>query len=337
MEKKMIVVNDSGRRIGYLDYSIEMDMDLGDTNDFAFEMKLASWDKEKMNYGFIIALPDTEYGGMIGDIQSSTGSAKVTLTGDTWRGMLAKKIIEPPANEEYKKVSGELNSILRSLLEGQFGDLFFVPQTDTGVSVQNYRFNRYCTLLEGIEDMLSSMKYRLDIQYKQGGAGVPGWVEIQAVPAEDFSEQKEYNQDNRINFIARDYRRGINHLICAGTGEGTDRTVLHLYVQKDGTIGGNKFYKGLDERVALYSYTSQSDIEQLRKDGTKRLQELMNYKEFGMKVSDVDLSIGDIVSGRDFVTGILVQKPVVQKILKIQKGKINVEYNLKGDDGIWKS
>ena len=63
----------------------------------------------------------------------------------------------------------------------------------------------------------------------------------------------------------------------------------------------------------------------------------MNYKEFGMKVSDVDLSIGDIVSGRDFVTGILVQKPVVQKILKIQKGKINVEYILKGDDGIWKS
>ena len=89
--------------------------------------------------------------------------------------------------------------------------------------------------------------------------------------------------------------------------------------------------------MALYSYTSQSDIEQLRKDGTKRLQELMNYKEFGMKVSDVDLSIGDIVSGRDFVTGILVQKPVVQKILKIQKGKINVEYILKGDDGIWKS
>lgn len=337
MENKMIVVNDAGREIGYLDYSIEMDMDLGDTNDFAFDMKLVSWDKEKMNYGFIIALPDTEYGGMIGDIQSSTGSAKVTLTGETWRGMLAKKIIEPPANEEYKKVSGELNNILRSLLNGQFGNLFFVPQKDTEVSVQNYRFKRYCTLLEGIEDMLSSMEYRLDIQYKQGGAGVPGWVEIQAVPAEDFSEQKEYNQDNRINFIARDYRRGINHLICAGTGEGTDRTVLHLYVQKDGTIGGNKFYKGLDERVALYSYTSQSDAEQLRKDGTKRLQELMNYKEFGMKVSDVDLNIGDIVSGRDFVTGILVQKPVVQKILKIQKGKINVEYILKGDEGTWKS
>lgn len=331
MEEKMIVANNFGREIGYLDYSIEMDMDLGDTNDFAFEMKLAAWDKEKMNYGFIIALPNTEYGGMVGDIQSSTGSAKVTLTGDTWRGMLEKKIIEPPANQEYKKVSGELNSILKSLMSGQFGDLFLVSQKDTGVSVENYQFRRYCTLLDGIEDMLSSVKYRLDIQYKQGGMGVPGWVEVQAVPIEDFSEQKEYNQDNRINFIARDYRRGINHLICAGTGEGADRTVLHLYVQKDGTIGNNRFYTGLDERVALYSYTSQSDVEQLRKDGIKRLQELMNYKEFGMKVSDVDLSIGDIVSGRDFVTGILVQKPVVQKILKIQKGKIKVEYILKGE------
>lgn len=337
MEEKMIVANNFGREIGYLDYSIEMDMDLGDTNDFAFEMKLSSWDKEKMNYGFIIALPGTEYGGIIGDIESSTGSSKVILTGDTWRGMLAKKIIEPPTNQDYKKVSGELNSILVNLINGQFGDLFVVSRKDTEMSVQNYQFKRYCTLLEGIEDMLFSVRHKLDIQYKQGCAGVPGWVEIQAVPIEDFSDRKEYNQDNRINFIARDYRRGINHLICAGTGEGADRTVLHLYVQKDGTIGNDKFYKGLDEKVALYSYTSQSDTEQLRKDGMKRLQELMNYKKFNMKVSDVDLNIGDIVSGRDFVTGILVQKPVVQKILKIQRGKINTEYILKGDEGIWKS
>lgn len=325
---RMIVVNSTGREIGYLDYSINVDMDLGNSNDFEFEMKLASWDRKKMDYGFIIVLPDTEYGGMVGDIQTVTKNAKVVMTGDTWRGMLAKKIIEPPAGQDYKTVSGELNSVINSLIGSQFGSLFFVSSKNTGISVQNYKFDRYCTLLAGIETMLVSVGYRLDIRYRRGGVGIPGWVELQAVPAEDFSGSKEYNQDNRINFTARDYRRGINHLICAGTGEGADRTVIHLYVQKDGSIGSKKYYTGLDERVALYSYTSQSDAEKLKEDGTKRLKELMNYKQFDMTVEDVDLNIGDIVSGRDYVTGILVQKPVVRKILKLKKGKISIEYKL---------
>ena len=84
--------------------------------------------------------------------------------------------------------------------------------------------------------------------------------------------------------------------------------------------------------MALYSYTSQSDMEKLREDGIKRLKDIMDYKQFDMTVEDVDLAIGDIVSGRDYVTGISVQKPVAQKILKIKKGQISVEYKLKGED-----
>jgi hypothetical protein len=328
----MMMTDANGRDVGTLDYSISLDMDLGDTNDFEFEVDQSIWDSELMGYGCRLYIPETEYGGIIGDIEVVTKTATATLTGDTWRGMLTKKIIEPPSGQDHKTVSGELNTILRSLIEPEFSGLFVVPQEDTGVEVSNFQFDRFCTLLDGLEDMLTSVGYRLDIRYKSGDAGESGWVEIQAVEAENYSETIEYNRDNRINYDARDYRRGINHLICAGNGEGTDRTVLHLYVQSDGSVGSTKYYTGLEERVALYSYTSQSDVEQLRKDGTKRLQELMNYKQFEMSVEDVDLEIGDTVSGRDFTTGILVQKPIVQKILKIEKGKIQVEYKLKGDD-----
>lgn len=328
----MMMTDANGRDVGTLDYSISLDMDLGDTNDFEFEVDQSIWDSELMGYGCRLYIPETEYGGIIGDIEVVTKTATATLTGDTWRGMLTKKIINPPSGQDHKTVSGELNTILRSLIEPEFSGLFVVSQEDTGVEVSNFQFDRFCTLLSGLEDMLASVGYRLDIRYKSGDAGESGWVEIQAVEAENYSETIEYNRDNRINYDARDYRRGINHLICAGTGEGTDRTVLHLYVQSDGSVGSTKYYTGLEERVALYSYTSQSDVEQLRKDGTKRLQELMNYKQFEMSVEDVDLGIGDTVSGRDFTTGILVQKPIVQKILKIEKGKIQVEYKLKGDD-----
>ena len=219
---------------------------------------------------------------------------------------------------------------MRNLIDGRFDGLFLVPQVDTGVIIQNFQFDRYCTLLNGIEDLLASVGYRLDIRHKRGEPGIPGCVELQAVPAKML--KKEYNQDNRINFITRDYRRGINHLICAGTGEGTDRTILHLYVQEDGSVGENQYSTGIHERTALYSYPSQSDIEPLRKDGTKRLQSLANYKEFEMRIEDADLEIGDIVSGRDYITGILVQKPVVRKILVIRGERMKVEYKLKGDD-----
>lgn len=328
--EKMIVADAAGKELGNLDWRIEMDLELGDTNDFEFDTSLNLWDKKKSDYGYMIYIPDTEYGGIIGDMQTITKQNTIKMTGDTWRGLLAKKIIEPPSGKDYLTVSGELNNILRSLIDGRFDGLFLVPQVDTGVSVQNFQFDRYCTLLSGIEELLTSVGHRLDIRHKRGEPGRPGWVELQAVPAKVL--KREYNQDNRIHFTARDYRRGINHLICAGTGEGTDRTVLHLYVQQDGSIGEKQYYKGVYERTALYSYTSQSDIEQLRKDGTKRLQDLANYKEFEMQIENADLEIGDIVSGRDYTTGILVQKPVVRKILTIGDGQMRVEYKLKGDD-----
>lgn len=328
---RLIVANAQGRELGYLDFSVEVDLDLGDTNDFEFQIPLESWEKTDLDFKYLIYIPDTEYGGMIGDMETMTKTGMIKITGDTWRGMMAKKIIEPPTGSDYKIVSGELNEVLKSLIEPLFGGFFLASETDTGISVSSYQFDRYCTLLDGAEEMLASKGCRLELRYKKEEPGVPGWIEVQAVPAEDYSESKEYNQDNRINFTARDYRRGINHLICAGTGEGADRTVLHLYVQSDGSIGKKQFYKGVDERTALYSYSSQPDAEQLEKDGTKRLESLMDYREFDMTVDDVELAIGDTVTGRDYVTGILVQKPVVQKILKIQKDQMSVEYKLKGE------
>lgn len=55
-----------------------------------------------------------------------------------------------------------------------------------------------------------------------------------AVPITDWSDTLEYSQDGHMDFSTRDYRRGNKHLICAGKGDGADRLVVHLYVQKDG-------------------------------------------------------------------------------------------------------
>lgn len=179
--------------------------------------------------------------------------------------------------------------------------------------------------------MLSQVGYRLSIKYIERNAG-PGYVEIGAVKASDYSESIEFSQDYHINFIARECRNGINHLICAGEGEEESRLVLHLYADADGNIGETQYYTGLDERTALYSYTSINDAEELKKDGIERFKKLMNYKRFEMSVDNVELEVGDTVSGRDYITGIYVKKPVVGKILKITDDRETIDYTIEGDD-----
>lgn len=73
-------------------------------------------------------------------------------------------------------------------------------------------------------------------------------------------------------------------------------------------------------------------MTQLKEDGTKRLKDLMNYKKCEMTVEDIDLELGDIVSGYDEITDTQVRKPVVRKILKVQNGSTTIDYKVEGED-----
>lgn len=87
----------------------------------------------------------------------------------------------------------------------------------------------------------------------------------------------------------------------------------------------------MDEISAVYDYSS-AEADKLEEDGIKRLKELQNYKKCEMTIDDADLEIGDIVAGYDVVTNTQVIKPVAQKILKMQDGKITIDYSVKGDE-----
>lgn len=240
---------------------------------------------------------------------------------------------QPPSGQSHMTVSGDANEIIKTILGERFGALFVADSEKSGINVKNFKFDRYCTILNGLEKMLQQYGARLKLYYKQGTpGGMDGAVHVCAVPVTDWSGQLEYSKDGRIDFTTKDYRKGINHLICAGEGEGESREILHLYVQKDGTIGEKRYYTGLDERESLYSYTSVEDTEQLKKEGVERLQELMNYTEMVPFVSNADIDLGDIVGGRDRLTGMSIQQPVVNKILRTQDGKTEIEYKLKGEE-----
>lgn len=307
----------------------EVEFSVGAENDFVITLKSQAVNKEFLWYESQVFIPGTEFGGIVKDIISLTKSKTVKFMGDTWRGMLSKKIISPPSGQDYLTVSGELNEVIRKMLKEHFGDWFVVPEESTEVTVK-YQFNRYVTLLDGLTSLLESVNYKLSIKYIQGAPGEAGYVEVSAAPINNYSEEEEYSQDCNIKMTVRDYRRGINHLICLGEGELKDRIRVDLYIQKDGSIGKTQYYKGLEERTDVYDYSS-ADVAELEEGGEKRLKELADYKEFDMNIEKANLELGDIVSGRDHITGLYVVKPVIQKILKISTGKERIDYKLKGD------
>ena len=132
----------------------------------------------------------------------------VKVCGLTWRGMLSRKIIEPPSGQSYRVVSGEMNQILAEMIEPEFDGLFVVAEVDTGVTVTNYQFERYVDLHDGLSDMMQEYGLRFQIAYREETQGI-GYVEIQAVPVTDFSAEIELSQRQRAGLPVKRYPKRL--------------------------------------------------------------------------------------------------------------------------------
>ena len=308
----------------------DVDFEIGGQNTFQISLSYADWDGS-FDFGKLVYDPYTECGGIINDIQSATNTDKIYVRGYTWRGYLDHKIITPPDGEAYKVVSGELNAVIADVIGDSFGGLFQVSQADTGVSVTNYKFNRYVSFADGLSSMLSTKGYKLQIQYIQ--TELSGYVEVSAVPSVNYGSDIEISQDSQLNFSNRDYRMGVNHLICLGIGELQERTVLHLYADETGAISETQTLFGLDEIVETFENTG-AEADELMDTGLSRLRDLVNFKSFTAAVKNIDnidLSLGDTITGRDYVTGNVVTEPITRKIIKRENDIVTVDYQIKGD------
>lgn len=307
----------------------DIDIELGLQNDFELSVSYLNWEN-RLDYGSMLYVPGTEYGGIIQEIESVADDGIIYVRGDTWRGMLNKKVILPDAGQSYKAVSGELNNVLEQLIGSQFDSLMLVAVHNTEIYVTDFKLEAYCTLLEGINRILRSVEYRLKLIYIQNRYG--GYVQYEAVPSVDYSDRVEMSQDSRLKFTCFESRREFNHMICLGKDDMDPRPVIHLYAQPDGSIGTNQYYKGRNERVVVYEVNCE--VNEMVDKGTEKFTELMDYKRFEAELADVGdfgIEIGDTISGRDYITGIYVKKPVVGKVLKLKNQKANVEYKIEGE------
>lgn len=324
---EFIICDASRVEVGRFPDTAVFDFDIGDTNDVEI-----TCEKGLLDFGMYLVCPGTEYGALIEEKDLWTNEADETWRGNAFRRFLQEFIIEPPAGQDYMIVEGDAHDVMRQVLDNAFHGLFTVPETASGIEVGTYRFERYTDALSGFTKMLKQKDARIHIEVKQGGSNEPFSVILSAVPIKNLSEEIEYSQDSKIAINLKESRRGINHLVCLGKGELKDRQVVHLYAQLDGSISQTRYYTGLEERTAVYDFSNAESLDELIKSGTDRLKELMDTKTMRMSIQDAELQVGDVIAGRDYETGLYLQKPVVQKIVRMESGTATVEYKVEGEE-----
>ena len=300
----------------------EYDFEIGDKeNSFLITCNRAEWENVADNAR--IYIPGTEYGGIYKRLESDTRYNAVAVGGYTWRGMLQNKVICPPSGEDYATDSGELNQILARRVSEALPGLFVGSEKSTGVTV-SYRYGRYVTLYEGLKEMLRSAGYKMRIQYDQEQCKVV----VDAVPIVDYSAQIEYSSDMNANYSMVINKMGVNHLICLGSGELKDRTVIHLYADVNGVISQTQTQFGADEVTDVYDYAG-AEADNLIESGTDQMKANASKNEFAIDLESAqDVAVGDIVGCRDYITGNTMTAPITTKVVKWKSGFETVEYQL---------
>lgn len=324
---EFIICDSKKNEIGKMKKEIKIDFDIGKTNDVEI-----SCEKGVLDFGMYLISPGTEYGALIEELDSWTDEKEEKWMGNAFRKFLQEFIIEPPEGQDYKIVEGDAHVVMRQILNGAFDNLFTIPEESSGIKIENYQFDRYTDALAGFTKMLIRKNARINIEIKQGGSNEPFSIVLSAVPIQNLSSEIEYSQDSKIAINLRESRRGINHLICLGKGELKNRQVVHLYAQLDGSVSKEKYYTGLKERTAIYDLSNAESMEELRKSGEDRLKELMGAKTMRMTAQVENLQIGDIIAGRNYENGMYLQKPIVQKIVRVENGTIEIQHKVEGEE-----
>ena len=301
--------------------NFKLDLSFGlDENNF--EMSVSSTD-HICEDGSIIYMEGTEYGGIVDAIRVETENRKIIYKGNSWHGLLESKVIEPDAGEDYLVVSGDANAILGMLISRMgLSDLFKASSELSGLTIRNYSMHRYVKGYTGMKKMLSTVNGKLKITFADG------YVVLWAEPLVDYSQDDEFDSD-QIDFVIEKKFKPTNHMICLGKGELKDRTVIHLYTDENGNISETQSLFGLDERTDIYDNANAESEEELKQGGIEALQTAWNEDELQLDLdANSAYDIGDIVGARELTTGITTAKPIIQKIVTIEKDIIKITHKV---------
>lgn len=313
----VLVVNDTATGDIREIEDFELDIAFGsDENALKLEVRADEAPAE----GQLVFIDGTEYGGVIDQASYDAGreaTGSILCKGRTWHGVLAGKRLLPDSGSSYLSISGKAGMVLAALIERMgLSDLFSAASDDSTVS---YTFERFADGYSGLKAMAEANGRKVSMR-RLGGK-----VELSLPPVVDYADKVD---SDLLDFTLTTVHRCVNHLVCAGTGELENRTVVHFYADAAGNISHTQSLFGVDEICALYDY-SNADNAKLEEEGKKKLQEYQTRGSVEVDAhEDIDVDIGDIISARDNAHGKIVSATVVKKIVQISRGVATYKYEV---------
>lgn len=296
------------------DFILDMEFGGGSaSNDYVLRLPLS----QKVDVHGFIFIDGTEYGGVVdGDgVDYSTEIPQRVFSGRSWHGVLAHKVVMPEGTNYT--VSGDANTCIRAVITRVgLADLFTVVSESSGMTVNSYKFDRFTDAYTGLRKMLATVGAYLEIKREFGK------VWLAAKPLSDVTETPA----SSVGMKAQANTRPVNHLVCAGEGEGEQRVVVHLYADAKGNISQKQTFFGIDEVAETYSFTS-ADVESLTENGIERLASYQNSVTADMEPNETK-QIGDLITCFDPKTGFAVASAVEQVNVTVNQDGITVKQTL---------
>lgn len=327
---ELIHANENLEEIGYITQIDKFDGEISqelkatvESNSFSLTVTDSAWRASPICEGHYVYIPNTEWGGQVEQLRHSTAAGQVTLSGVTWRGMIYRKVIEPPAMATHLVISGEANAAIKRIMGNTLG-LFAVSAEDSGIAVS--RSFRYYNMLIGIQEMLASSGAALEIAFDQKIRG----VRLLARAIVDYSQRIDLSQDYGVDMVTTvgGFNR-YNHIIALGAGELEDRDILHVYRLDDGTITTDvpAWAGTMKDHVRTYDYNNPESVEKLREGAEELLAGFapLHTIEIDPGVAGLDLKMGDKVGARDRLIGMTGIVTVIGKVLTMDDNGIKTE------------
>ena len=216
--------------------------------------------------GYFLYVEGEEYGGIVDSIEPDTEKGEISYKGRTWHGILEKKVICPPAGQDYAEYDGDANTVLGEIIT-QIGlaGIFEASSTASNIDINNYRMDRFIPAYDGICKMLASVDAKLIIRWSGEK------VQLSAVDISDYSQNEEFDS-SQVNFRISHNYRPLNHIVCLGQGDLADRAVIHIFADENGAI---QPYATTANPVEDSDYILDESQKVLT--GTDEVQEALDY------------------------------------------------------------
>lgn len=181
--------------------------------------------------GSVIYIEGEEYGGIVDGIELTTSDDMIKYTGRTFHGILNSKVIEPPKGCDYLTLYGDANEVLAQLIKLMaLEELFIAEINPSDINITAFEMYRYIKGYDGIRKMLNTVSAKLKMKW-QGKK-----VLLYAEPLIDYSVSEEFMLSTVADMSIKKQYNPVNHIIGLGSGELSQRKVIHIFTDKNGGV-----------------------------------------------------------------------------------------------------